>query len=74
MIFRNNRQSISVAGGLYGAVHNLQPVGENITLNMMKRRVVRLLATVLTALGLLVVLLQPPDGNVESYILFSVRE
>ena len=38
-------------------------MGENITLNMVKRQVVRLLTAILTTLGLLVVLLQPPDGE-----------
>ena len=38
-------------------------MGENFTLNMVKRWVVGLLAAFLPALGLLVVLLQPPDGE-----------
>ena len=38
-------------------------MGENITLNVVKCQVVRLFAAVLTALGLLVVLLQPPNGE-----------
>ena len=38
-------------------------MGENITLNMVKCRVVGLLTAVLATLGLLVVLLQPSDGE-----------
>ena len=38
-------------------------MGENITLNMVKCQVVGLLTAVLPTLGLLAVLLQPPDGE-----------
>ena len=62
IIPRFNRKDISVSGNLHRAVNNLQPVGINITFYMVQCRVVWQFATVLTTLGLLVILLQPPDG------------
>ena len=62
IILRFDRKNISVSRILHRAVDNFQPMGINITLHMVQHRMVRQFATVLTTLGLLVVLLQPPDG------------
>ena len=58
-----HRHSLLFRGSLHGALHDLQPMGRNITLNVVQSRMVGLLTAILPTLRLFVVLLQPPDSK-----------